>query len=280
MKIVFFTRQGYESNQLFRYMHARVASRYPDCEIVAVYPRTKQQSLSQRIQKSWKKMRQLGWFDSLEILSSYPLQLHFAEQHRRERDALMRCLPRPTDEICGNSARVVGTVNGPDAVQTIRSLNPDVVIQAGAGILRSQIFQIGRLGCLNLHHGIAPLIRGMNSIYWGLWENRPEWIGSTVHQIDEGIDTGKVLAYAPVQQLQPDEGFPSLFVRATELGVDRLLDVLSRLEAGERWTTPPLAGESAYRSTVSGWKLMLLAWRLRARRNVCAREPRGEASQP
>ncbi|MBV8232444.1 MAG: hypothetical protein JO329_20880 [Planctomycetaceae bacterium] len=46
-----------------------------------------------------------------------------------------------------------------------------------------------KIGTLNLHHGIAPSIRGMNSIYWALWEGRPEWIGSTVHFIDKGIDT-------------------------------------------------------------------------------------------
>jgi methionyl-tRNA formyltransferase len=277
MKIVFFTRKGFESNELFLYMYARVAGRFADCSIVAVHPPAQRRSLASRLKRYWKKAHQLGLRETLEIASSYPLQIYYSRRDQRERDILLRHLPRPAVPV--SSATVVSTVNGSDAVAALRSLNPDILIQAGAGILRPQIFGLSRIASLNLHHGIAPLIRGMNSIYWGLWENRPEWIGSTVHEIDQDIDTGNVLAYAPVQQRQPDEGFPALFVRATEQGVDRLLEVLSRLERGERWKTPPLAGESAFRSTISGWKLTALAWRLRSRRNLCAREARGQAAR-
>jgi hypothetical protein len=274
--IVFFTRKGFDSNELFLYTYARVAGRFPDCTIVAVHPPAQRRGLASRLKRYWKKVHQLGLRETLEIVSSYPLQIYYSRRHQRERDILLRRLPRPA--VLVGAATVVATVNGADAVTAIRSLNPDILIQAGAGILRPQIFGLSRIASLNLHHGIAPLIRGMNSIYWGLWENRPEWIGSTVHEIDQGIDTGKVLAYAPVQQRQTDEGFPSLFVRATEQGVDRLLEVLSRLESGERWRTPPLPGPSAFRSTISGWKLAALALRLRYRRSLCGREAPGQAA--
>src|SRR5437762_1370326 len=148
----------------------------------------------------------------------------------------------------------VHTVNGADAARTLRALQPDVIIQAGAGILRQHIFTLARLATLNLHHGIAPLIRGMCSIYWALWEDRPEWLGATVHRIDAGIDTGQALAYASVTPQTPGEGYPSLFVRATQGGVARLVEVLTRLEAGEQWCLTPPAPGSAYRSTISGWK--------------------------
>jgi methionyl-tRNA formyltransferase len=160
----------------------------------------------------------------------------------------------------------VQTVNGADAVHTLRALQPDIIMQAGAGILRQRIFTLARLATLNLHHGIAPLIRGMHSIYWALWEDRPEWLGATVHRIDAGIDTGQVLAYAPVAVQTPGESYPSLFVRATQQGVAQLLEVLTRLEAGEQWCLPAPAPGSAYRSTISGWKLLLLQYRLARQR--------------
>jgi len=276
MTIVFFTRNGFDSNELFLYMYARVAGRFPGCAVVAVHPPAQRRSLASRLKRYWKKVHQLGLLQTLEIVSSYPLQIYYSRRDQRERDLLLRRLPRPAMPV--GSATVVNTVNGADAVTAIRSLNPDILIQAGAGILRPQVFSLSRIASLNVHHGIAPLIRGMNSIYWGLWENRPEWIGSTVHEIDQGIDTGNVLAYAPVQQRQTDEGFPSLFVRATEQGVDRLLEVLSRLESGERWRTPPPTGPSAFRSTISGWKLAALALRLRYRRSLCGREAPGQAA--
>ena len=221
-----------------------------------------------RARRYIKKVRRLGLGQTFDIVSSYPLQAYLSRRQTRNTEALLRRLPRPLVTIRSASVKWVSTVNGPDAIDTVRDLRPDVLIQAGAGILQTPLLRLPRIACINLHHGIAPLIRGMNSIHWGLWENRPEWIGSTVHEMNEGIDTGNVLAYAPVRQQDSGEGFSSLFARATEQGVDNLLDVLSRLEAGERWTVPAVPGEGVYRSTMSGWKLAALAVRLNAERRL------------
>ena len=126
------------------------------------------------------------------------------------------------------------------------------------------------MGTLNLHHGIAPLIRGMESIYWGLWERRPEWIGATVHFIDEGIDTGGTLAYFRVDPIEPGEGFASLFSRATEGGVRQLTQVVGRLLSGEQVGVAPATGKSEYRSTFSGWKMLRLSRRLKRERKLAA----------
>ncbi len=93
-------------------------------------------------------------------------------------------------------------------------------------------------------------------------------MGATVHFIDEGIDTGPVLAYAPVAPLYPGEPYPSLFVRVHKFGVERLVDTLLRLARGERWTIHPPLGERVYRSTISGWKLCFLEVRDALRRRV------------
>jgi hypothetical protein len=271
LKIVFYTRQGFESSELFLYMFARLSAKYPGSEVAAVYPAAARQGLPARFARHWKKMQRLGVWQTLEISSSYPLQAYFAGRDRTRVNTLLRQLPRPAVKPDLDSVKIVSTVNGPDAVATIESMRPDVIIQAGAGILRPQIFNLARIACLNMHHGIAPLIRGMNSIYWGLWENQPQWIGSTIHKIDAGIDTGDVLAYAPVRPRHPGEGFAPLFVRATEQGIDRMLEALARLQAGERWKVEPPPGASEYRSTISGWKLAALALRLNAQRMTAAK---------
>ena len=83
-------------------------------------------------------------------------------------------------------------------------------------------------------------------------------MGATIHWIDEGIDTGPVLAYAHVEQRFPGERYPTLFARVYELGVERLVEVLTRLERGERWIIDPPQGAHTYRSNISGFKLALL----------------------
>jgi folate-dependent phosphoribosylglycinamide formyltransferase PurN len=266
MRVVFFTGAGFQTDELFRYFFAQVAARYHDVHVVAVRPRETPGGLGVTLRRHLKKMRRLGVLPSLEILSSYPLQMWLGGRDERELRDRLRKLSRPDVEVDSDRVQYVETVNGADAVSALGTPRPDIIIQAGAGILREPVFSLARLATLNVHHGIAPLIRGMHSIYWGLWEDRPEWVGATVHRIDAGIDTGDVLAYAPVTPA-PGERFPSLFARATEKAAAELLEVLARLESGERWRLPPPSPGNTYRSTISGWRLLLLNLKL-ARRST------------
>jgi folate-dependent phosphoribosylglycinamide formyltransferase PurN len=272
MRIVFYTTEGFTSNEGFRYMFAHVAASFPDVHVVAVRrPLAKRKpfalrSLYQKGQKILWRARRSGVLHTLEFLTSRPLQLLIAQRLWQEVDERMRALPRPPREPQPEKAVYVDTVNGPDAVEAISRLEPDVVIQYNAGILRRQVFETARIGTLNLHRGIAPLIKGPSSMYWALWERKLEWMGATVHYIDEGIDTGPVLAYAPVEPRYPGERFPPLWVRTDQLGVERLVAVLHRLARGERWTIPPPQGEHVYRSSFSGWRLFLLETGLALRR--------------
>ncbi len=75
---------------------------------------------------------------------------------------------RPAVELRPKKAFYVETVNGPETVEAISRLEPDVVIQEAAGILRRQVFEIARIGTLNLHSGIAPLLRGQDPVFWAL----------------------------------------------------------------------------------------------------------------
>jgi len=271
---VFYTRGAFESSELFLYMYARVASRYPDTHVVAVTPKRKRRR-GATFSRYWKKARRLGFADAVAIISSYPIRQFFTRRDKGQILVGLRALPRPNLLPDPAAAIRVPNINGPTSVKTMGELEPDVIIQSGAGILKPQIFTLARLATLNLHHGIAPLIRGMSSILWGQYERRPEWIGSSVHVINGGIDTGAVLAHAKVEPERPGERFPSLYVRASEGGVARLVQTLEHLEAGETWSVPMPPGESVYRSTLSGWKQLALEIRLaRERRTQRRRHPR------
>jgi len=72
----------------------------------------------------------------------------------------------------------------------------DLMIHAGAGILRAPLLGIPRLGVLNAHMGVLPRYRGMNVAEWAAWEGGP--LGATLHWIDPGIDTGRIIRIVPV----------------------------------------------------------------------------------
>jgi hypothetical protein len=271
-RIVFLTNERFGSAEDFKYMFANVAALFRDVHIVAVRRSQAEQKpfslpgLYRKIRKISKKARRCGLMYTFETITSYPLQLFILRRHWQEVDERLRALPRPTIQPGPETVTYVDTLNSPDAVKTVSRLEPDVLIQLNAGILKRQIFEIPPLGTLNLHPGIAPLIKGVHSIHWALWEQKPEWIGATLLYIDEGIDTGPVLAYAPVDLRSPGERFPSLFVRATEHGVQCLVDSLYHIARGKRWVIDPPQGERVYRSYLPGWRLGLLEIRLALRR--------------
>ena len=84
------------------------------------------------------------------------------------------------------------------AQKIINDLKPDILIQAGVGILPKEILDIPTLGTLNVHMSILPFHRGMNVAEWAAFNQQPN--GCTVHLIDQGIDTGEILATKEVSR--------------------------------------------------------------------------------
>jgi methionyl-tRNA formyltransferase len=82
------------------------------------------------------------------------------------------------------------------ALQAVKAIQPDLLVQAGTGIIRRPLLAVSRLGMINAHMGILPFYRGMNVAEWAAFNGDPA--GCSVHVIDEGIDTGDIIAVRPV----------------------------------------------------------------------------------
>lgn len=76
-----------------------------------------------------------------------------------------------------------------EALRFIEEQKPDFLFQLGAGLLPPH-FVRNAPPILNLHPGILPGIRGLDPLFWAHYYGREDWIGTTLHYIDEGIDTG------------------------------------------------------------------------------------------
>jgi methionyl-tRNA formyltransferase len=64
-------------------------------------------------------------------------------------------------------------------------------------IFKPAIFRVPRLGCLNLHQGKVPEYRGTPPGFWELY-NGERSAGVTVHFVDQGLDTGPIVATGSV----------------------------------------------------------------------------------
>jgi methionyl-tRNA formyltransferase len=123
------------------------------------------------------------------------------------------------------------------AIDLLRRERIDIAIQGGIGILKAEHIAIPRLGWINVHPGRLPAYRGNSCPEWALYEDAP--IVATAHLIDEGIDTGPVIAE---RRLTVPEGWSYADLRAQLYShcAAVLIEALDRLEGAAPETLPGL----------------------------------------
>ena len=88
----------------------------------------------------------------------------------------------------------VRNVNDVDAVATMKALAPDLVFCVGwTQLLHREILLLPRLGCVGFHASPLPRYRGRAPVNWAIIHGEKE-TGNTMMLLDEGVDTGDVLA--------------------------------------------------------------------------------------
>ncbi len=85
---------------------------------------------------------------------------------------------------------------------------------------------------INTHAGITPLYRGVHGAYWALAERRPELVGTTVHFVDEGIDTGNIIEQAFFAVTEKDN-FATYPYLHTAAGIPILVNAVENSINGE-----------------------------------------------
>lgn len=85
--------------------------------------------------------------------------------------------------------------NSKQSMEFLKQLKPDVIAFTGGGLIRKEVLAIPTIGTLNCHSGILPHCRGMDVVEWPVVEGRTVLTGLTVHFMDQGVDTGPILAH-------------------------------------------------------------------------------------
>jgi methionyl-tRNA formyltransferase len=86
-------------------------------------------------------------------------------------------------------------LNSQEATKLVSSLSIDVCICALDQILKScHVSEFPKL--LNVHYGHLPYIKGASAAEWSLVEESS--LSISLHEIDEGIDTGEILSVTSV----------------------------------------------------------------------------------
>ncbi len=132
-------------------------------------------------------------------------------------------------------------IKTPEAVEELGRFEADVYVVAAFGqILSSQILEMPRYGCINIHASLLPKYRGAAPINQCIIDGERE-TGVTIMQMDAGIDTGDILTQKKVI-IEDKETAQTLFDKLAQAGADLIVETLPLIERGE--ITPVRQDES------------------------------------
>ena len=118
-----------------------------------------------------------------------------------------------------------------DSLETwVTQLKPDlIVVYSMSQLLKENIYGIPVMGTINLHPSYLPYYRGPNPWFW-MYYYMEEQGGITIHYIDQGEDTGDILAQRKFQIPLGAKLSDVYELAIAHVGVELLLDVIERID--------------------------------------------------
>ena len=149
-------------------------------------------------------------------------------------------------------------VKEPENIEVLRKYEPDIIIVAAFGqIVPKSILDMPKYGCVNVHASLLPKYRGAAPIQWAVI-NGDEVTGVTIMRMNEGIDTGDMIAKKTVR-LAEDETGGSLFDKLAQVGAQLCVETMEMIEAGKVEYIPQNNEEATHTSMIRK-ELGLIDW--------------------
>jgi len=110
-------------------------------------------------------------------------------------------------------------VNSDAFVSRLQRLQPDLFVSMYFGkIFGPPLLAVPQFGCVNMHNSLLPKYRGQSPSLWAV-ANGDTVAGQTLHYLDEGVDTGDIVAQKAIPIEPTDTGF-TLGAKLEDLGVE------------------------------------------------------------
>lgn len=119
-----------------------------------------------------------------------------------------------------------------DGVETLKSLNADIMVTAAYGqILSQEIIDICPNGIINVHGSLLPKYRGASPIQQSII-NGEEYTGVTIMKTEAGIDTGDMLLSEKCK-IEPQDTYGTLSEKLSQIGANLCVRALDLIESNK-----------------------------------------------
>jgi methionyl-tRNA formyltransferase len=138
----------------------------------------------------------------------------------------------------------------PGEFEKLAALKPDVIVVVAYGqILKRNVLDLPRHGCINIHSSLLPRWRGAAPIQWAILGGDSESGVSTMHLLEK-LDAGDVLLQARTP-ISADDTAGTLHDRIRDLGAQLILPTLAGLADGSLKGKPQDESRVTYASKLT-----------------------------
>ena len=134
-----------------------------------------------------------------------------------------------------------------ELIERVRALKPELGLSVLLDvILKPPFLSVFPEGVVNLHPAYLPYNRGQYPNVWSIIEGTPA--GTTIHYIDEGIDTGDIIAQRAVD-VEPIDTGESLYRKLEKASLELFVDTWPRIRSGSPPRIPQQKEGGTYHRT-------------------------------
>ncbi len=126
----------------------------------------------------------------------------------------------------------VENINDPEPLAVLRAMEPDLIFCVGwTQLLRKAILELPNIGCLGFHASLLPRYRGRAPVNWAIIHGETE-TGNTLMLLDEGVDTGDILAQRRFPIL-PEDTCATIYEKVASSEDEMIREIMPKIRAGK-----------------------------------------------
>jgi len=154
-------------------------------------------------------------------------------------EELLECIGLPPEQVFDGTR-----LGEPETLAAIAELKADMALSLFFGyLLKADFLRLFPQGVVNLHPALLPYNRGRYPNVWSIIDRTPA--GATLHFIDEGVDTGDIIAQKEVPVLSVDTG-KTLYHKLERACVELFQETWPSLQSGTAPRLSQVPGEGTH----------------------------------
>ena len=175
------------------------------------------------------------------IIPSLPLNIpeqdqnNFQKHFDRRYEAEKKYFGDQSYPDCKTFETTPDELNSLKTIEFVKSINPEIVLLFGCGLIKDQLRDVLPFYSVNLHGGLSPWYKGVATLFWPFYFLEPTYAGSTFHIISPEADAGDII-HQTCPKLELNDGIHDVGCKTIIESTKHMSKLLEIFEKNKQWT--------------------------------------------